>query len=245
MIKLILVVLLFGTPLSLLGGEVPSQVLDLSQWKITLPVDGVKPFGSPDEVKQPALVDYVNPKYFFVKNGGVVFRAPCGGATTKNSKYPRSELREMSADGKSRAAWDTSSSIVRSMTVKARIMRTPKVKQHVVCAQIHDADDDLMMVRLEGTKLFIERNKIGDVLLTDDYQLGDTFTVKIQAGNGRVKVWYNGALKMDWKVAKEGCYFKAGCYTQSNRDKGDKADDYGEVIIYKLQLEAQKVDLDN
>ena len=241
MVKLILIVLLFTTPLFLLGGELPSQVFDLSQWKITLPVDDVQPFGSPDEVKQPALVGYVNAKYFFVEKGGVVFRAPCGGATTKNSKYPRCELREMSVDGKSRAAWDTSSPVIRTMTVKARILRTPKVKQHVVCAQIHDWDDDLMMVRLEGTKLFIERNKIGDVLLRDDYKLGDIFTVKIQAGNSRVRVWYNGKLKMDWKVEKKGCYFKVGCYTQSNLDKGDKAGDYGEVTIYKLQLETQQV----
>ncbi|MBK1829987.1 polysaccharide lyase family 7 protein [Verrucomicrobiaceae bacterium R5-34] len=227
-------------PLSACAAAPPGQLLDLSSWKLTLPVDVAKPLGSPDEIKSPELKNFAHLRYFFVENGAVIFRAPCGGATTKNSKYPRCELREMSADGTSRAAWDTRASLVRSMTLQASITKTPKVKRHVVCAQIHDADDDLMMVRLEGDKLFIERNKIGDVLLQDGYRLGDSFSVKIEAGKGRVKVWYNGELKMDWEVAKRGCYFKAGCYTQSNPEKGDRADDYGEVIISKLKLETQK-----
>jgi len=189
------------------ANEVPANLLDFSAWKVTLPVDDLKPLGSPDEIKQPAL-----------------------------ETFPRCELREMTSDGRSRAAWDTSADIIRTMIVKAAIIKTPPVKKHVVCAQIHDAGDDLMMIRLEGKKLFIERNKIGDIMLDDDYQLGTPFTVKIQAGKGAVKVWYQDALKMDWEVAAKGCYFKAGCYTQSNTDKGDKPESYGEVIIYQLDL---------
>ena len=238
--KLISPVLLFMLPLSLLGSELPSEMLDLSQWKLTLPVDEVKPLRSPDEIKQPALKEFMHEKYFYVENKGVIFHAPCGGATTQNSKYPRCELREMTTGGKSRAAWDTSAPILRTMTLKARITKTPKVKRHIVCAQIHDADDDLMMVRLEGAKLFIERNKIGDVMLDANYKLGAPFTVKIQAGNGHVKVWYNEELKMSWKIAKQGCYFKAGCYTQSNPTKGDEPEDYGEVQIFQLKLDQKK-----
>jgi len=238
--RLLFLVLGIFLTCNLLGRQPPAKLLDLSSWKVTLPVDVVKPLGSPDEMKQPRLREFIDTRYFFVKNGGVVFRAPCGGATTKNSKYPRCELREMSADGKSRAAWDTRSPVIRTMTLKAAIMATPSVKRHVVCAQIHGGEDDLMMIRLEGKKLFIERNKIGDVMLDDSYRLGVPFTVKIQAGNGVVKVWHQGALKMDWKVAQKGCYFKAGCYTQSNPDKGDKPESYGEVIIYQLKLEKKE-----
>ena len=42
---------------------------------------------------------------------------------------------------------------------------------------------------------------------------------------------------MDWEVDTTGCYFKAGCYTQSNESKGDKPESYGEVVIYKLVVE--------
>ncbi len=94
-----------------------------------------------------------------------------------------------------------------------------------------------MMVRLEGQKLFVERNDLEAVMLERKYQLGDVVDLKIEAGQGRVKVWYNGQQTMDWKVAKQGCYFKAGCYTQSNPSKGDAAESYGEVVIYKLAVE--------
>ena len=122
------------------------------------------------------------------------------------------------------------------MNASMAITATPPVKKHVVCAQIHDANDDLLMVRLEGEKLFIERNKIGDVMLDANYKLGTKFQIKIEASNGHVKLWYNEELKMDWQVSAKGCYFKAGCYTQSNPSKGDKPESFGEVVIYKLEV---------
>ena len=96
-----------------------------------------------------------------------------------------------------------------------------------------------MMVRLEGQRLFIERNKTGDVELDPAYVLGTSFNLRIEAGNGRVKVWYNDVLSMDWETVRTGCYFKAGCYTQSNVEKGDKPDAYGEVVITALAISHQ------
>jgi len=225
----------------------PASVLDLTCWKLTLPVDTDRP-GRPDEIIWPKLKTLVEKKHFFVNRNrdGVVFRAHCGGSTTKGSKYPRCELREMvrpvaaAGDSQSKpqkAAWATDDDQTHTMTMMVAITQTPSVKKHVVCAQIHDADDDVMMVRLEGTKLFIERNKTGDVMLNRKYQLGSPFNLKIQANDGHIKVWYENELKMDWKKSARKCYFKAGCYTQSNTDKGDAADASGEVVIYKLKIE--------
>lgn len=186
----------------------------------------------------PEIKDFVESRYFHVDDSGVgvVFRAHCGGDTTKGSSYPRCELREMTESGTKRASWSTGDSQVHSMTMKVAITATPAVKKHVVCAQIHDANDDLMMVRLEGSKLFVERNAIADVMLDRKYELGSPFEIKIQAGAGRVMLWHEGRLKMNWKVSRTRCYFKAGCYTQSNPSKGDKADSFGEVVIYDLKL---------
>ncbi|MEQ8790519.1 MAG: polysaccharide lyase family 7 protein [Pirellulaceae bacterium] len=227
-----------SVPAALSGAEPPAKSLDLSRWMLTLPVDTERA-GTPDEVKQPELASFVDPRCFFVnaEADGVVFRAPCGGSTTKNSKYPRCELREMTDRGETRAAWDTAGRAMHTMTMRVAVTKTPPVKKHVVCAQIHDADDDLMMVRLEGTKLFIERNDVGDVMLDPEYKLGTPFDLKIQAGERRVQVWHNGELAMNWKVSRQGCYFKAGCYTQSNPSKGDAADAYGETVLYRLQVE--------
>jgi hypothetical protein len=217
------------------AADVPARVLDLSSWRLTLPINTDRP-GEPDEIRQPELASFVDPRWFFVNEAadGVVFRAPCGGRTTKGSKYPRSELRE--ASGTARAAWGTADGVVHVLTATLAVTKTPPVKKHVCCLQIHDAQDDLLMVRVEGRKLLIERKSDSDVLLDGDYALGTRFDLKIEASGGSIKAWHNGQLKMDWKSDRKGCYFKAGCYTQSNPDQGDAPDSYGEVVIHRLQV---------
>ncbi len=72
----------------------PSDVLDLANWHLTLPVD-TSHAGSPDEIDQPELDTYSNASFFFLNTlkTGVTFRAYTNGATTSGSGYPRSELR--------------------------------------------------------------------------------------------------------------------------------------------------------
>jgi len=223
--------------------KAPANVIDLTSWKITLPI-AKKEGQDALEVKHPKITTFSEAKYFYTdtisEKSVVVFRAPCGGATTKNSKYPRCELREMSQNGKSRADWSTDDEELHTLTMRAAITNTPKVKRHVVCAQIHDSKNDLIMVRLEGKHLFIERNPFDDVSIDKNYKLGTPFDLKIQAGKGKVKVWYNGDEKMNWEKSTHGCYFKAGCYTQSNPQKGDKPEAYGEVQIHQLAVNHSK-----
>jgi poly(beta-D-mannuronate) lyase len=159
--------------------------------------------------------------------------APVGGVTTSNSGYPRSELREM--NGSSAASWSNTSG-VHTMTVTEAITHLPAVKPHVVAAQIHDAQDDVVMIRLEGSNLFVEQNGNSVGTLDAAYRLGTVFTVKLVAADGHIKVFYNGVLKLDVVRAGSGWYFKAGCYTQSNPTKGDAPDAYGEVVIYGLDV---------
>jgi len=222
---------------SLSAAEPPAAILDLAAWKLTLPYNTARK-GNPDEVVQPELALFQDPNCFFTSPSGdaVIFRASCGGLGTENSSFPRSELREMKASGKDEIGWSTKDATLHVMEIEQAITHVPDVKQHVVCAQIHDKEDDVMMVRLEKQKLFVERNKFDDVPLDSNYKIGDKFTLRIAAGEGRIKVWYNDELKMDWAVEKSQCYFKAGCYTQSNAKKGDKPEAYGEVAIYELKV---------
>lgn len=217
--------------------EVPAKLLDLSSWKLTIPVKWESRKDA-KEIKQPDLASYTDPNHFFTPadTKAVIFRAHCGGSTTKGSKYPRCELREMSAQGKTKASWETNGKLAHTMTMRAAITHTPVIKKHVVCAQIHDSTDDLIMIRLEGTHLFVERKPFKDVTINRNYVLGTVFDLKIQAHQGHVKVWYDGQEKMNWEISRKGCYFKAGCYTQSNTSKGDMPDSYGEVALYKLQI---------
>ena len=235
--KLMLSILLLIAFGSTVAAEFPSSLLDLSSWKLTLPENTNRP-GNPDEISGKDLERFQHLRYFRVaaKDQSVLFRAPCDGVTTRGSKYPRCELREMKPGGRNEASWDTADGKRHTLVASLAILEIPAVKKHVVCAQVHHADDDLLMVRLEGKKLFVERNDLPGVRLDSNYKLGTRFSVKIEAAGGHVKVWYNGQLKMDWVVSQQGCYFKAGCYTQSNTGKGDLPTAVGEVAIYELAV---------
>ncbi|MDF1825799.1 MAG: polysaccharide lyase family 7 protein [Verrucomicrobiales bacterium] len=205
------------------------DMFNLGIWKLTIPMDDDGD-GVADEIAMPLLRYFEDPDFFHLSETGdsVVFRAACGGATTGNSKYPRSELRELKKDGKTKASWSTTSG-VHNLTVEFAVNKVPKKKRHVVAAQIHDDDKGLLMVRLEGEKLFLERHDAEDFVLLEDYKPGTFVKLMLIADNGRIRVFLAGKQLTEWKVEAENLYFKVGCYTQSNPDKGDKPDDYAET----------------
>jgi alginate lyase len=207
-------------------------VLDLVNWKLTLPTG---PKGRPDEIHPPQLLSFSD-DWFRLNDtrDGVVFTATAGGITTKGSSYPRSELREM--NGGELAGWSNRTG-THTMTLREAIMKVPEVKPHVVAAQIHDAENDVVMVRLEGTNLFVEYGDGEDEFTLDpSYVLGTPYDLRITATGGRVEVYYNGTLAGEVPLAGDGWYFKAGTYTQSNLERGDTPDAAGEVVIYALDV---------
>ncbi len=215
----------------------PAELLDLTEWKITLPIPVTGSTTSPLEITQPALETYTIDPYFHLNTAGdlVVFQAHVGGTTTSSSGYPRSELREMTSGGSTKASWSTSSG-VHTMTITQAITHVPAVKSHVVAGQIHDSSDDVVMIRLEGSYLFVEGDGDDLGVLDSSYTLGEEFTVRLVASGGVIDVYYNDLTTPAVTVARArtGCYFKAGAYTQSNTSKGDVATDYGEVEIRSL-----------
>jgi hypothetical protein len=218
------------------GPTLPSRLLNLTNWKITLPIE-TSHAGNPDEIKQPELDGFEHQEYFHVTGArdGVLFKAHCGGATTSGSGYPRSELREMTNNGRDHASWSTTMG-THTMEIRQAITHLPVAKPHVVAGQIHDANDDVIVFRLEGSKLFIDENGNDGPVLTTNYRLGDIFTVKFVARNRGVDCYFNGQFIYTYAVSTSGCYFKAGCYTQSNTSRGDAPTAYGEVIIYDLSV---------
>ncbi|MBK8234074.1 MAG: polysaccharide lyase family 7 protein [Deltaproteobacteria bacterium] len=214
----------------------PADLLDLAAWKLTLPIARDEP-DQPLEILQPELGTYAIEPWFHLDDAAtaVVFRANAGGVTTNNSGYPRAELREMANDGLDPASWSTSDG-VHSMTITQAITHLPDAKPHVVAGQIHDASDDVVMIRLEGSHLFVEGggDELGD--LATDYVLGTTFTVMLRASEGAIDIFYEDLSTPVVSIERDvdGCYFKAGVYTQSNPEHGDEPDAYGEVVISEL-----------
>lgn len=78
--------------------------IDLSHWKVTIPV------GAPTEVEPPEILDYANNEalknymYNDSVRGALVFYAT-PDATTANTKYSRSELREQMVPGENNVNW--------------------------------------------------------------------------------------------------------------------------------------------
>ena len=226
----------------------PSMVLDLTNWKLQLPVGD----GGAAEIAQPELATFALPPYFVAEavvagapdgGGGVAFQANCGGVTTSGSIYPRSELREMTEGGLVEAAWSLASGI-HTMTVTEAITHVPLKRPEVVAAQIHDdlSPGVILELRLDGAELFVQgASGASEGTLDPSYALGTLFTVKFVVSSGQVQVYYNDmtAPKVTFTPpppTDAGTYFKAGCYTQSNVDAGDLPTDYGQVVVTALEV---------
>jgi poly(beta-D-mannuronate) lyase len=213
--------------------HVPADLLDLTNWRLALPTGK----DDADQVDQPELATFQDSDYFHLNKAktGVVFRANAGGTTTSGSKYPRSELREMIDGGKKEAAWSNASGD-HIMTITEAITAVPPRKPQVVAGQIHDDEDDVVMIRLEKSRLFVEADGDEVGVLNPAYSLGTKFTVKIRATPDGIRITYNGKKSVTYDKVGGGYYFKAGCYTQSNTDD-DAPDAAGEVVIYDLKVE--------
>jgi len=225
------------------GCNYPSDVLDLTNWKITIPFDrngNDGPTKKASEVKPPVINTYILPPYFTVNDdcSAVIFRAHAGGATTSGSGYPRSELRERTNGGTSDISWSSGSG-KHTMRIRQRVTHLPVVKPHVVVGQIHDGNDDVIVVRLERKKLFVDINGDDGPIMTSNYELGTEFDVAFVVENNETKVYYNNSLVYTHRQSYSGAYFKAGMYTQSScggRKKvaGESCNAYGEVEITRL-----------
>jgi hypothetical protein len=221
------------------GQKLPAEILDLKNWKLNVP-EGIKTPGSSDEYRQPELAAYSSDKWFYANKTGdaVVFRAITGGTTTKGSGYPRSELREMTDNGKKNASWSSSAG-THTLFIDQSIIHLPVKKPHIVVGQIHDAEDDVVVFRLEKNKLFVKMDDEKGPVLDENYQLGTRFTVMFKVNKDQTECYYNGKLKFTYPKAFTGAYFKAGAYVQSScqgkrKVEGEPCDAYGAVEIYNV-----------
>jgi len=224
--------------------QIPQQSFNLTNWKLTLPVTSPNDSDEPLEIKQPELATYQIDPWFKLTpdKKGIIFRAPVNAPTTANSEYPRSELREMTTDGKDEIFWSSSKG-THTLFLEEAITTVPKNKQAVVAGQIHGDDSDLLVIRLENKELFLARNKANLATLDKNYTLGKRFTIKFIANEGKLSTYYNNSEKpvhiLEKKVNET--YFKVGVYTQSNCETEESPNlcsdnNYGEVIIYQLEI---------
>ncbi|MEZ4864226.1 MAG: polysaccharide lyase family 7 protein [Caldilineaceae bacterium] len=230
--------------------QYPLDVIHSTGWKLTLPI--ASPQGAAQEIKvggEPDLSTYSSEWFHLdATQAGIVFKARTDGATTSGSKNPRSELREMTADGKANASWSSSTG-VHNMEVELAVNVLPLgSKPHVVTGQIHDGGDDVTVFRVEGSltdrniaSIWItDGNTTHGHLLTDTYHLGDRYRVGFRVSGGQIHYTFNGQpVAYVQNKNFSGAYFKAGSYNQAGGNCTQLADgqcDYAEVTIYALQV---------
>jgi alginate lyase len=214
----------------------PSDVLDLTGWKVTLPTGQ----SEPDEIEQPDLTGFSADPWFVPTEDctGIRFRSAVNGVTTANSKNPRSELREMIADGSNEAEWAVTTG-THTMTVRGMVTHLPEVKPHVVAAQVHGGSDDLTAFRLEGSSFYVtDGDDTHANLVTDSYELGTPYELQFVAGNGEIQAYFNGQLAATIPSDSTTAYFKTGAYTQAHCENSSPCDEtnYGETVICGVEV---------
>jgi len=187
--------------------------MDLSSWKITFPYGS----GSKPLELYPAKPDG---KCFIQNVEGFKFIVPQTGVKTPNTKYPRSELREMTSKGE-RAAWDLSKG-THVMEWEGSIDKVPTEKPEMVFGQIHDAEDDVFRIKYAKGEIFALYKDVNIGVLYRNYTLGSKVRLvisvldgKVQISSGQANVFYTP------KVKHVGCYFKCGAYPQGLKGESE------------------------
>lgn len=213
----------------------PAQILGLAgQWKLTLP-EG--PAEHPTELAGGALAAYQGGPWLYQRDDGVAFRAPVNGVTTSGSGYPRCELREMTTAGQV-AAWSSSQG-AHVLDVDMAFTCLPSGKPHVVGAQIHGSSDDVTVLRLEGTKLYVTKGDDSHYKLIDsNYALGTRMRIQCAVWRDQVLWFRDGAQVAAVSAQGSGWFYKAGAYVQANCTNASPctSDNAGEVTLYAVAV---------
>lgn len=194
---------------------VPPKPVKLPEGKVTLPVGEED---HPKELDPP----YPFPPYFVETARGWRFRALVDGVTTSGSEYPRSEWREK-LRGKL-AAWSTRKGKHRTHILRGvcEITELPKGTPSGTFAQFHDKADDVVMLRIDGTDIYLYeslgKGKDRKHHLIGGYRSG-ALRFELEASPSGITATVNGVRKhIDRQV--DGGYAKFGAYSQANEDNG-------------------------
>lgn len=117
--------------------------IDLSHWKVTLPVTNDQ--GKPYEIEPPEILDFASNKiarpYMYIDStkGAIVFHAMPTDSKTRNTKYTRSELREQMVPGDNNVNWTfKDGAYMKGKLAMDKVTRDSNGKYHrVIIMQIH------------------------------------------------------------------------------------------------------------
>jgi hypothetical protein len=212
-----------GTVAGLDPSAAPGGNFDLSDWELQLPTGSP---GSPTTISPDQLSGGFQDAYFATdsSDGAMDFWDPESGVTTAHSDYPRSELREMSADG-SPANWFSSGTNTLSAT-----LAVTQVPSSVCVGQIHLGSGGstkplLQLCYSSGGEIdmAIEQTPAGGNEVrypVGNVPLGSKWHYVVGLSGDTISLVINGGQARTWTASSSfdgyGMYFKAGDYDQSS-----------------------------
>ena len=222
----------------------PGGNFDLSLWELQEPIGSP---GSPTTISplQLAGPNGFHDMYFFTDptDGAMTFWDPEKGVTTPNSKFPRSELREMTAGG-APADWAIAGTHTLSATLKAT-----QIPNHVCVGQIHLGTGspsstkpllELFYYATGAIVLAIEQTPAGGNEVQHSVgkvAMGTKLSYVIGLSGNNITLSIDGGAAQQFTMSptfnQEHMYFKAGDYDQST---GTSTTIGAKVQFYSLKL---------
>ena len=200
----------------------PSGNFDLLDWSLTLPTDLNKDLKADTIYEKPLSNNFeLRPLFYTAIDGGMVFACPNVGAkTSKNTKYVRTELREMLRRGNSRVKaqgitennWvfaDAHGSVKRkagavegSLEATLAVNRVSttgeeKMVGRVIIGQIHGSDDE--PIRLYYRKL--PNNEYGSIYFAHEINGGDDSWINLIGSRSHTLVDPKEGIKLNEKFS--------------------------------------------
>lgn len=212
--------------------------------------------GHTDFTQAQIVNGYADPNKFYLNStGNTVFRINASaGTTSTNTVHPRSELRELLANGTTLAAWDGRTG-AHYMKGRSRLIAVTTNRPWICFAQIHGSpgspeSSDLVRIQTEGAigattglEIVCRRSppsggsEIRTVLRTG-YSVNTWMNWELRIDAGRLRFILDGVTVLDVTgMGQIGNYFKTGCYLQDNVDKGAGSGDWGAVEMERGSLE--------
>ncbi|GAB7529715.1 polysaccharide lyase family 7 protein [Pseudomonas sp. 3A(2025)] len=220
-------------------------MIDLATWNLSIPV------GTPaTTIDTPRLVRGYQDNYF--RSGDTLFFwAPVTGATTSNAKYPRTELRETTADGRAyNWTYPHADHLLRAALTVNQVPSNGKL----VIGQIHSYQSTEPLLKVEYQ--YKERLQSGAIVaklrrspsagievitVAEGVPLNQRFnyTITLTATGDLTVNAYEHAwnVRLDQAWSSKLLYFKAGVYVQDNTGYASEG---GAATFYQLSIRHDK-----
>lgn len=203
----------------------------LTHFKLQLPEASSRSTGV-SEIDGNSLGQFANTYFHSDASGNLIFVCPDNGATTANSHFPRTELRNM-------REWSLVGDEAHALHGTLMIARQPRSGK-IIFAQIHGRSKGSGALKLEwdnNSVIALVKTALGgpslSLPLAMGMQLGETIDYAIEFANRRLIVTVNGhsqSVAFDQSWAGNAVYFKAGNYLQDDSGRGT----VGEVVYTSL-----------